>query len=420
MNSLRLKDMCLKVGSGATPRGGKDVYLKAGDTALIRSQNVHNNRFEITGLAYITREHADQLKNVEVHTNDVLLNITGDSVARVCQVPADVIPARVNQHVAIIRPDSRHLDPKFLRFYLSSPRMQEEMLTLAAGGATRKALTKGMIEGFQVPALSIQSQRDIARLLGVLEDQIDLNLRMNEVLDAMAQAVFKDWFIDFGPTRTKAKGHTPYLAPELWELFPSALDDTGRPVGWETTLLGERVEILDFKRIPLSSQERRRRQGPYPYHGATGVMDYVDGFLFEGIHILLGEDGSVTKPNGKPFTQYVWGEFWVNNHAHVLKGNGIPDEMLLCFLQQLDIAPYVTGAVQPKLNQKNLKSIPFSASGFDTPAAFERVVGPLFQKFRSNAEQSLTLARIRDLLLPKLMSGEVCLRDAEVAVEAVA
>ena len=159
MNSRSLGTLCVKIGSGATPRGGKDVYTESGEIALIRSQNVYNDRFSREGLAYLRPEHAEQLSNVEVHPGDVLLNITGDSVARVCQVPHDVLPARVNQHVAIIRPDPAQLDPRFLRFFLAGPQMQDQMLGLAAAGATRNALTKGMIEQFQLPAIPITEQQ---------------------------------------------------------------------------------------------------------------------------------------------------------------------------------------------------------------------------------------------------------------------
>jgi type I restriction enzyme, S subunit len=100
---FRLGDVCTKIGSGATPRGGGDTYLKTGPYALIRSQHVYNDRFESEGLAYISQAQADKLSNVEVEQGDVLLNITGDSVARCCQVPSSILPARVNQHVAIVR-----------------------------------------------------------------------------------------------------------------------------------------------------------------------------------------------------------------------------------------------------------------------------------------------------------------------------
>ncbi len=314
----------------------------------------------------------------------------------------------------------RAADERFVYYLSRMPDFRMFAIQQMNGTSGRQRVNWQSLAQFKIPEFSDCQRERIGALLGLLDDKIELNHRMSATLEAMARAIFKDWFVDFGPTRAKVEGRAPYLAPELWDLFPDALDDKDKPVGWTVSLLGERIEILDSKRIPLSSRERKRRQGPYPYHGATGVMDYVDDYLFEGVHVLLGEDGSVTKPNGKPFTQYVWGQFWVNNHAHVLKGNGISNEMLLCFLQQTDVAPYVTGAVQPKLNQKNLKMIPFSATGFNTSAAFECVVKPLFQLLRRNSEENRALIQIRDILLPKLMSGEIRLRDAEKAVEAVA
>ena len=121
---VALGDVCAKIGSGATPRGGKEVYLDKGPYTLIRSQNVYSDGFHRDGLAFIGERHADELQSVEVFEEDVLLNITGDSVARVCQDPSDVLPSRVNQHVAIIRPDSVNLDAGYLRYYLVSPQFR--------------------------------------------------------------------------------------------------------------------------------------------------------------------------------------------------------------------------------------------------------------------------------------------------------
>ena len=263
-------------------------------------------------------------------------------------------------------------------------------------------------------------QRAIAHILGTLDDKIELNRRMNETLEAMARALFKSWFVDFDPVRAKMAGREPYLEPEIWDLFPDSLDKDGKPEGWQTTELGNRVEILDSKRVPLSSRERQKRQGRFPYHGAVGVLDYVDDYLFDGVHVLLGEDGSVIKTDSTPFTQYVWGRFWVNNHAHVLKGKGISNELLFCFLNQVYIAPFVTGAVQPKLNQKNLKSILFSPADSRVTAYLQVALGPLFEQLRAITEQSRTLTTLRDILLPKLISGDIRLREAEKVVEAVA
>ena len=135
---ISLGEACTKIGSGATPRGGKDSYLESGPNALIRSQNVYNAGFRRAGLAFLDEVQADALRNVEVCPDDVLLNITGDSVARVCQVDPAVLPARVNQHVAIIRPDPAVLDAEFLRYHLASPEMQAMLLSWAGAGGTRK------------------------------------------------------------------------------------------------------------------------------------------------------------------------------------------------------------------------------------------------------------------------------------------
>ena len=112
---VRLGDVCTKIGSGATPSGGKEAY-KGGDYHLIRSQNVLDFAFSKDGLASINDEQANKLKNVEIIQGDVLLNITGDSVARCCIVPSEILPARVNQHVAIIRPRKEELDNNYLLY----------------------------------------------------------------------------------------------------------------------------------------------------------------------------------------------------------------------------------------------------------------------------------------------------------------
>jgi type I restriction enzyme S subunit len=379
--TIRLGAACEKIGSGATPRGGSEVYQATG-ISLIRSQNIYNDGFKRDGLAFIGKTHAEELENVTVQPGDVLLNITGDSVARVCQVPEEILPARVNQHVAIIRPKTNILDARYLHYFLIHPQIQAHMLGLAGAGATRNALTKGMIEGFEIKAPSFSEQRAIASVLGALDDKIELNRRMNETLEALVQSLFKSWFVDD---------------------TQSAL-----PKGWRETTLEDAIVIHDSKRIPLSSRERALRRGKYPYHGAASVMDYVDDYLFDGVYTLIGEDGSVVNDDDTPVLQYVWGKFWVNNHAHVLTGkNGVSVEHLLLFLKTVNIRPFVTGAVQPKLNQGNLCRVPFVLPPETVCKEFAGIIEPMFTRIRANIEESRTLAALRDALLPKLLSGEL-------------
>ena len=266
-----------------------------------------------------------------------------------------------------------------------------------------------------VPPLS--EQRAISHVLGTLDDKIELNRRMCETLEAMARALFQSWFVDFEPVRAKMEGRwrsgesLPGLPAEHYHFFPDTLVPSPLgdiPEGWEMCGLGEVVEIYDSKRIPLNSRQRAERQGPYPYYGAAGIMDVVDDYLFDGVYVLIGEDGSVVDDEGYPVVQYVWGQFWVNNHAHVLRAkHSVGLEQLYLFLKQTNIVPYVTGAVQPKLSQTNLFTIPFLLPTQGVCEAFADMAGSLFIQVRSQADESRALAAQRDVLLPRLVSGEV-------------
>ncbi len=215
--TVKLKDCCTKIGSGATPRGGKEVYLDEGSFSLIRSQNVLDFFFSYNGLAFIDKDQAYQLSNVEIEEKDVLLNITGDSVARVCQVPGTLLPARVNQHVSIIRPDKSKLVPEFLKYFLLNPKFKNYMLGLASVGGTRNALTKGMIEDFEINLPSLSTQTRIAAILTALDDKIELNRQTNQTLEAIAQAIFKEWFVDF---------RFPHSPLEGWQAKPDGVDSS--------------------------------------------------------------------------------------------------------------------------------------------------------------------------------------------------
>ena len=388
-----------------------------GGVPIVRVNNLKDGRVDSSDALRVDPEIEEKYERSRLEGGELLLTLVG-SMGLSAIVPSELRGWNVARAVGVI-PLKETVDRRWLHFVLRSQPSQDFIQT-HANTTVQATFNLRDLARLPIPMPPDDLRLPASELLSVLDDKIELNRRMNDTLEAMARAIFKDWFVDFGPTRAKADGRSPYLAPELWVLFPDTLDNEDKPVGWQTSLLGDRIEILDSRRVPLSSREREGRQGPYPYHGATGVMDYVDDFLFEEVHVLVGEDGSVVKPDGKPFTQYVWGQFWANNHAHVLRGKDISNEMLLCFLQETDITPYVTGAVQAKLNQKNLKAIPFPPSSSDVAMAFEKLVGPLFEQVRLNSGQSRTLSSTRDLLLPRLMSGQIRLREAEKAVEAVA
>ena len=181
----RLGDVCEKIGSGATPRGGKEAYKDAG-IPIIRSQNIHDWVFQPDGLAFLDDEQAESLSNVEVRSNDVLLNITGDSVARACIVPSERIPARVNQHVAIVRA-GKEINPTYLLASLQSKKTT--LLSLASSGATRNALTKRMIENLDIDQPSREMQDSIAQVLDSIQYKITLNNRLNDYLADLCETI---------------------------------------------------------------------------------------------------------------------------------------------------------------------------------------------------------------------------------------
>lgn len=177
----RLGDICEKIGSGATPQGGKEAYCLEG-ISFVRSQNVGDFVFSANGLAHINNEQAKKLSNVELKPNDVLLNITGDSVARACIMDSEYLPARVNQHVAVIRGKKDIVLSSYLLYFLQWKK--KHLLQLASAGATRNALTKSMIEQLEIELPTIEQQRKIVGVLDEIQEKIRLNQKVNDNLAA--------------------------------------------------------------------------------------------------------------------------------------------------------------------------------------------------------------------------------------------
>jgi type I restriction enzyme S subunit len=179
------------------------------------------------------------------------------------------------------------------------------------------------------------------------------------------------------------------------------------PEGWERKTLGEVVENFDRKRVPLSVLEREHRRGPYPYYGAADILDHIDGYLFDGRYLLMGEDGTVITERGTPMLQLVEGKFWVNNHAHILHGTVLSTEHIFCALSEYQIQGHVTGVAQPKITQKNMNRIPMLVPSPSLRRGFQDVVLPFIDQRLGLLTQNDLLRKARDLLLPRLMNGDI-------------
>ena len=293
-----------------------------------------------------------------------------DLLGAVARVPSDLPEGRLTQDTVKLEfnPD---LDMKTRRYvYWSLRTPQYRAYCKARGtGTTNMSLSRKDFLDWDIPAQS--DVRDVlVDLFELFESKIVTNAKLNGYLLDLATAQFE-----------------------------AALKERASNVR-----LGDIIGLEDSKRVPLNSRDRENRKGPYPYYGATSIMDYVDDYLFDGVRVLLGEDGSVIDSEGKPVLQYVWGRYWVNNHAHILKAAGAYSlEAIYVALRRTSIGHIVTGAVQMKISQRNLKKLEVS---MPDPGSLD-YLQPLFAAYRNLCEESRYLAALRDALLPKLMSGEI-------------
>lgn len=269
-------------------------------------------------------------------------------------------------------------DIKFFYYLLKGLRLNERHI-----GTSQPLLTQEILNKINCEVPSYPEQQRIAELLGSLDRKINVNQKLNDNLLAQAQTLYKQFF--------------PY----------GVQDDL--PDGWRIGTVGEIIEIHDSKRIPLSGADRTKMAKKiYPYYGAASLMDFVDNYIFDGKYLLLGEDGTVVDDAGYPILQYVWGQFWVNNHAHILTGRlGYDVESLYMLFKQTPVKSIVTGAVQPKISQANLRSVQVVIPPEHNLREYNDLVEPLFSLFRANEEECKTFTALRDTLLPKLMSGEI-------------
>jgi type I restriction enzyme, S subunit len=383
------------------------------------------NAFSQDGLAFISDEQAAELRNVEVLQHDVLLNITGDSVARACEVDSRVLPARVNQHVAIVRPNSGEVDPRFLLYWLVSPDTQAHLLTMAGGGATRNALTKSMIEGLQLPQPPLPIQEAIASVLGALDDKIELNRRLNETLEAMARALFRSWFVDFDPVRAKAEGRPTGLPADLDALFPSEFEDSPLgtiPKGWRA---GTIEDVADCRRRSASMSSIIPDE---PYVG----LEHIDKKSLALHSWGTGADVASQKSRFQP-GEILFGKLRPYFHKVCIapvagicstdilvvdsREPGYRSFAILALSEESTI-DFVTacsgGTRMPRTSWSDLCRVPLVIPQLEVAAAFNELMAECLEQVQNSAFENHSLAAQRDFLLPKLLSGEIEVADLEV------
>jgi type I restriction enzyme S subunit len=293
-------------------------------------------------------------------------------------------------------------DSDFAYYLLNYNPVKNFAIKNMTGTAGQQRVPVTVFGDLRISLPKLEEQKKIASVLSALDDKISLLWRQNETLEQMAQAIYRHWFVDFEFPDENGK---PYKSSG-GKLVPSELGDI--PAGWRIGTLESITNNFDRKRVPLSSIERETRKGSYPYYGASGIIDFVDDYLYDGEYILFSEDGENLRSRKTPIVFIASGRFWVNNHAHVLNGKqNIYFYFIYLYLMSKDISKILTGAVQPKVTKSNLNSLMVPKPTEMILKKFDGYVRDIFKKIECNLSLIKQLAKVRNFLLPKLMSGKI-------------
>lgn len=311
------------------------------------------------------------------------------------------IDGGASSDVLVFRAKEGH-SPSFLYAVL----LQDSFFDYVMQGAKGSKMPRGdkeQILRYEMPTLSC-SEESIGTFFLNLDQKIRLNEQINQNLEAMAKQLYDYWFVQFDFPNEEGKPYKSSGGAMVWnEKLKREI-----PQGWSGCKLKEFINLFDSKRVPLSSKDRGERQGVYPYYGATGIMDYVNDYIFDGDYILLAEDGSTSDTKGFPIVQYIWGKNWVNNHAHIILPKNERHTMFSYqMLRSIPAKQIETGSIQKKISQENLCGYKMFLPNSDLLEKYENVVFPLWEKRKRCIEEINTLTKQRDELLPLLMNGQV-------------
>lgn len=383
---VKLKDCCHSISDGdhlPPPKSDSGV-------PFVTIANIDaTNHIDFGNTMFVPYEYYNNLNDIrKAKFNDILYSVVG-SFGKPVLIKENK-PFAFQRHIAILRPNNEIVDSRFLYYVMLSRDFYMQADTVAIGAAQR-TISLTALRNMEVELPSMEIQHRIATILSRYDSLIENYQKQIKLLEEAAQRLYKEWFIDL---------HFP--GHENTKIVD------GVPEGWEKKKVADVVVFYDKMRKPLSSMQRQSMEKIYPYYGAASLMDYVDNYLFDGTYLLMGEDGTVISNEKYPMLQYVWGKFWVSNHAHVLQGKEpYSTEFIYMMLKQMTILDVVTGAAQPKISQGRLAAKEIIMPANELVKEYDKIVVPMIQQAKSLQSQIRLLTEARDRLLPKLMSGEI-------------
>lgn len=412
-SSRPLRD-CAKWYSGGTPSKSNQAYWN-GSIPWISAKSLKE---------FFVRESEDKVTESGagngtrlVPENSILFIVRGMSLKSEFRMGITTKPVTFNQDLkALVAHED--INPKFLAYAIKG-REKEILGLVGEAGHGTGVLPTDRIEGLEILLPPEDEQSAIAHVLGTLDDKIELSRKQNETLEAMARALFKAWFVDFEPVRAKMEGRwqrsqsLPGLPAHLYDLFPDRLVDSelgGIPEGWEMRTVGDFADLQGGKQL---EKDRIVPNGEIPVFGGAGVMGYTDTYNADGFVIAVGRVGAYC---GQFFSHR--GKAWINNNASLIRQKKEDfGEWLFLSLRHADIDVIKKGAAQPFVSNGDLSKLPLVWPSEKVVESFLQFTVPLLKGQEDANRESKFLALLRDTLLPKLISGELRIRDAERILE---
>lgn len=420
----------------ATPQPVENGYpyvtipqMKSGHIDFSDARQISAADFEIW-----TKKAKPQLHDV------VLSRRTNPGVTAVTRDGRDFA---LGQNLVLLRADGRTVVPQFLRWLVRGPNWWEQVEKFMNVGAVFNSLRCADVPKFSLPIPPKTEQERIAAILDDLDDKIELNRRMNETLEAMAQAIFRDWFVDFGPTRRKLEGATDPVAimgglaqdaeraQSLADLFPAVLNNDGLPDGWRPSIASAVVEFNPKEPLRKGTLAFYSDMSSLPTSGSIADLpvqrEFGSGMRFRNGDALLARITPCLENGKAAFVDFLPDQDavgWGSTEYYVLRTRkGVPAELAYLLARHPEfravaIASMTGTSGRQRAQVDRLEQFRFIEAPTEVMTAFGKFVKPMFDKISANGRESRTLAAMRDLLLPKLMSGEIRVSEAAEMSEA--
>jgi type I restriction enzyme S subunit len=422
-----LEDLSIRITKGTTPSKSMGGFSDFGVNYVKSESITHSGIIDASKFQYISIENHEKLKRSQLAQDDILFSMAGVHLGKTAMVKEEYLPANTNQAVCLIRIDPCRAHPKFVFYSLRRAEVKHFALNATSQSAQPNINLKD-IGSISVPLPAIEDQKAIAHILGALDDKIELNQKMNQTLEEIAKAIFKSWFVDFDPVRAKAEGRPTGLPPEINDLFPDELVDSeiGEiPKGWEIAPLDEIGNFrngLALQKYPAKDGEEKLpvvkiaqlRKG-----STNGDELFASGVPSD---FVITDGDYVFSWSGSLMAKYwVGGKGALNQHLFKVEERTQPLWFIAGwvehFMPEFQSIAESKATTMGHIKREHLRQAICAIPPEELIKRSTEVLTPLIKRLILSQQEAKILSELRDTLLPKLISGELRIPDAEKFLE---